>query len=82
LVNLVEDWEVLQDYAGDKQGYYQVLGDEENKQMEIRLAVGRLGFKRIFEKTPDPLLSEILAFCKTHKYARISETIRDELFFR
>ncbi len=82
MVNLVEDWEVLQEYAGDKQGYYQVLGDEETKQVEIRLAVGRLGFRRIFEKTPDPLLSEIMTFCRARKYVRISETVRDELFFR
>lgn len=25
MVNLVKEWEVLEEYAGDKQGYYQVL---------------------------------------------------------
>jgi hypothetical protein len=34
LVNPVEDWEVLEEYAGDKQGFYQVLGDAEA--VEIR----------------------------------------------
>jgi hypothetical protein len=80
LVNLVEDWEVLQEYAGDKQGYYQLIGDEGT--FEIRVVVGKLGFKRVFCKTPDPLLTEITTFCKGHKYVRISESIRDEVFFK
>lgn len=25
MVNLVEEWEVLEEYAGDKQGHYEVL---------------------------------------------------------
>ncbi len=79
MANLVEDWEVLQEYSGDKQGYYQLLGDEGT--VEIRV-VGRLGFKRMFLKTPDSLLTEITAFCKARKYVRISESIRDEVFFR
>jgi len=29
LVNLAEEWKVLERYAGDKQGFYQVLGDAE-----------------------------------------------------
>jgi len=39
LVNLVEDWKVLEEYAGDKQGFYQILGDAEA--VEIRVAIGR-----------------------------------------
>jgi hypothetical protein len=40
LVNLVEDWEVLDEYAGDKQGFYQTSeGDAEA--VEIRVAMGR-----------------------------------------
>jgi Cu/Zn superoxide dismutase len=39
LVNLVKEWEVLEDYAGDKQGFYQILGDAEA--VEIRVAMGR-----------------------------------------
>ncbi|MCX8150782.1 MAG: hypothetical protein N3D85_04705 [Candidatus Bathyarchaeota archaeon] len=26
LVNLVDDWEALEEYAGEKQGFYQLLG--------------------------------------------------------
>ena len=80
MVNLVEDWEVLEEYAGDKQGFYQLLADGEA--VEIRVAIGRLGFKKEFENKGDPLLNRVLSFCKTRKYIRISENVRDELFFK
>ena len=51
MVNLVEDWEVLEEYAGDKQGYYQILYSA--KGVEIRVAVGRLGFKKKFKSAMD-----------------------------
>ena len=80
MVNLVEDWEVLEAYAGDKQGFYQVLGDGEA--VDVRVAIGRLGFKREFENKSDPLLNRILSFCKFRKYIKISENVRDEFFFK
>ena len=80
MVNLVEDWETLEEYAGDKQGFYQVLG--EGEAVEIRVAIGRLGFKKEFESKNDVLLNRIIAFCKTRKFIRISENIRDEFFFK
>ena len=80
MVNLVEEWEALEDYAGDKQGFYQLLGDAEA--VEIRVAIGILGFKKEFENKGDPLLNRILVFCKTRKYFRISENVRDEFFFK
>ena len=80
MVNLVEEWEVLEEYAGDKQGFYQLLADGEA--VEIRVAIGRLGFKKEFENKGDPLLNRVLSFCKTRKYIRITENIRDELFFK
>jgi len=80
LVNIVEDWEVLEEYAGDKQGFYQLLG--EGEAVEIRVAIGRLGFKKEFESKNDALLNRIIAFCKTRKFIRISENVRDEFFFK
>jgi hypothetical protein len=80
LVNLVEDWEVLEGYAGDKQGYYQILGNDGS--VEVRVAIGRLGFKKEFDKKSDPLFSRILAFCNARRYVRINETVRDEMFFK
>jgi len=80
LVNLVEDWEIVRDYAGDKQGFYQILGNDDA--VEIRVAVGRVGFKKEFESKEDPLLKSILAFCKSQRYIKVSESIRDEFFFK
>jgi len=44
LVNLVDNWEVLEEYAGEKQGFYQLLGVDGT--IEIRVSVGKLGFKK------------------------------------
>ena len=80
MVNLVEDWEVLEEYAGDKHGFYQVLGDAEN--VEIRVAISRLGFKREFDNKEDSLLNRILSFCESRRLIKVSENVRDEFFFK
>ena len=80
LVNLVENWEALENYAGDKQGFYQVLGDAEA--VEIRVAIGRLGFKKEFDNKADTLLNRILSFCKSRNYIKINKNVRDEFFFK
>jgi len=80
LVNLIEDWDVLEEYAGEKLGFYQLLESDGN--FEIRVQTGRIGFKREFEKGDDPLLNKILDFCRKHRYIRVSEHLRDEEFFR
>jgi hypothetical protein len=80
LVNLVENWEVLEDYAGDKQGFYQVLGDAEA--VEIRVAISRLGFRKEFDNKGDMLLNRILSFCKSRNFIKINKNVRDEFFFK
>ena len=80
MADLVEDWKSLEDYAGYKQGFYQILQDNEGA--EIRVTVGRLGFKKEFKNKEDTLLNQILAFCKSKKYIKISQSIRDEFFFK
>jgi len=80
LVNLVEDWETIEEYAGDKQGFYQIV--QGGKGAEIRLTVGRLGFKQSFDNTKDSLLERIIKFCGFQNYVKISENIRDEQFFK
>lgn len=80
MVNLVEEWEVLENYAGDKQGFYQVLGDSEA--VELRVAIGRLGFRKEFDNKAVPLLNRILSFCKSRKFIKISANVRDEFFFK
>ena len=80
MADLVEDWKDLEDYAGYKQGFYQILEDSEAT--EIRVTVGRLGFKKEFKNKEDTLINQILAFCKSKKYIKISQSIRDEFFFK
>ena len=81
MVNLVEEWEILEDYAGDKQGFYQIIEDGAET-VEIRVAIGRLGFKKEFQNKGDMLLNHILSFCKSRNYIKVSETVRDEFFFK
>jgi len=81
LVNLVEEWEILEDYAGDKQGFYQIIEDGAET-VEIRVAIGRLGFKKEFQNKGDMLLNRILSFCKSRNYIKVSENVRDEFFFK
>ena len=81
MVNLVEEWEILEDYAGDKQGFCQIIEDGAET-VEIRVAIGRLGFKKEFQNKGDMLLNRILSFCKSRNYIKISETVRDEFFFK
>jgi hypothetical protein len=57
-----------------------MLADAKN--VEIRVSVGGLGFKKEFDNPEDPLLDHIIAFCKSQSYIKISESIRDELFFK
>ncbi len=80
MVNLVEEWEILEEYARDKQGLYQILYHA--KGVEIRVSVGRLGFKKEFESAEDPLLKRILRFCNSQRYVKVSENIRNEFFFK
>ena len=80
LVNLVEEWEILEEYAGEKLGFYQIL-DSDGK-VEVRVTTGKLGFKKEFERADDPELTKILTFCKRHQFIRVSENVRDDTFFK
>jgi hypothetical protein len=80
LVNIIEDWDVLEEYAGEKLGFYQLLASD--GKFEIRVQTGKVGYKKEFESGNDPLLIRILDFCRKHRYIRVSEHVRDEEFFR
>ena len=80
MVNLVEAWETLEEYTGYKKGDYQIISGE--KDVELRLTVGKLGFKQKFENSKDQLLECIIKFCSFQNYVKISENIRDEQFFK
>jgi hypothetical protein len=53
LVNIIEDWDALAEYAGEKLGFYQILSNDGI--IEIRVQAGRIGFEREFEKGDYPL---------------------------
>jgi len=80
MVNIVEDWDVIEEYAGEKMGFYQLLASD--GMFEIRVQTGRVGFKREFENGNNPLLTKILDFCRKHRYIRVSQKLRDEDFFK
>jgi hypothetical protein len=80
LVNLVEDWEIIEEYAGEKLGFYQLLDYDGKK--EIRVLTGRIGYKKEFELDGGGLLNRILDFCKKHCFIRVYENVQDEQFFR
>jgi hypothetical protein len=80
LVIIVEDWDVIEEYAGEKLGFYQLLGSD--KMFEIRVQTGRVDFKREFENGDDPLLAKILDFYRKQRYIQVSRKLRDEEFFK
>jgi hypothetical protein len=80
LVNLIEDWDVLAEYAGEKIGFYQLIAVD--GQFEIRVLTGRCGFVREFSSSEDPLFSKIMDFVRRHRYVQVSLKIRDEEFFK
>ena len=79
MVETVKDWKTIEAYSGYKQGFYQII--EKQKTKEIRVNVGRLGYKKKFQNKDDPNLKEILEICKSKNYIEISSNIMDQFFF-
>ena len=80
MVNIIEDWDVLAEYAQEKLGFYQLLADD--GEIEIRVQTGRVGYKKEFASANDEMLNKILDFCKKHRYIRVCENMRDDQFFK
>jgi len=80
LVNLVESWEDLEEYAKwCRTGAYQMRETVEG--IELRVFTGRFGFVKCFRETQDPLFSHILEFCKTEGFIKVLGNVPDDLFF-
>ena len=79
MVNLVEDWEVLEEYAGEKLGFYQEL--KTNGSTEIRITNSRFRFKKEFKEDEEDL-ARIRELCRKRCFIRVSEHLRDEDFFK
>jgi hypothetical protein len=80
VVNTVEDWDVIEEYAGETMGFYQRL-DIDGK-IEVKVQTGRVGYIKEFESESDKLLIRILEFCLRHRYIRVCENVRDDQFFK
>ena len=80
LVNIIEDWDVLAEYAGEKLGFYQLL--ENDGKIEVRVQTGRVGFIKEFDDPNDKLLNKILDFCRKSGYLQITRSKRDDQFFK
>jgi hypothetical protein len=80
LVNLIEDWDVLEEYAGEKLGFYQLLAND--GMFEIRVLTARVGFRKEYASGDDKELNKILDFCRKHRFIRVSQKLRDEDFFK
>ena len=81
MVNIIDEWEAFARYVHDKVGFYQIRGADKN--IEVRISVGKAGFIKEFETATDPLLTKILEFCeKERSFLRVGETVRDEVFFK
>ena len=81
MVNLIDDWDAFEGYVGDKLGYYQLI-DNGNGTFEIRVQSGKLGFKREYKKRDDAELKKIIDFCDLKHFLKISESVREDNFFK
>ncbi len=80
MVNLIEEWEVLEKYTGQKLGFYQLINNDGS--FEIRVQTGKIGIKKEFKTGDDPDLIKILDFCEKKFFIQVSEHLRDEDFFK
>jgi hypothetical protein len=85
LVDLVEDWEDLADYARSlpksiKAGSsYQLKKSKHG--VELRVRVCRYGYSKEFKDENDVELIKILAFCKVEEFIKVTGTAPTDLFF-
>ena len=80
LVNIIEKWGILEEYAGEKLGFYRLL--DRGDKAEIRVQTGRIGYVEQFDSLEDENLKKILDFCRKRGFIELSEHIRDEDFFK
>jgi hypothetical protein len=79
MINITDNWDVFQTYCEQELGIYQLLENDNN--IDVRILVGRSGFKRDFLGYNDSLLNKILAFCKRQGYIQLSQIGQASQFF-
>ena len=59
VVNIIEDWDVLAEYDGEKLGFFQILVSD--GAVEIRALTGKVAFKHEFASRDDPIYNKMLS---------------------
>ncbi len=80
MVNIIQEWSILEEYAGEKLGFYRTL--DRGDRAEIRVQTGRIGYIKQFDSLEDANYKKIVDFCRKRGFIELSEHIRDEDFFR
>jgi hypothetical protein len=79
MVILVGDWDVFEEYAKRKKGFWQeTISDGAT---DIRVKAGSCGFIREFENREDELLKRIMDLCRRQRYIEVVENVPEEDFF-
>ena len=81
MVNLVEDWADIEDYAQRcRYGSYQTRETVDGT--EIRVHVGKFGYIHVFQDPEDQQLQRIIKFCRAEDFIKILGNIPDEQLFQ
>ena len=85
MVDLVEDWEDLADYARSlpksiKAGSSYQLRESKHG-VEIKVRVCRYGYSKEFKDENDVELIKILAFCKVEEFIKVTGSTPTDFFF-
>jgi hypothetical protein len=83
LVNLVQNWSQLLDYArkADQETERAYRNIEEDGKTILLVLVGRFGFQKEVSSSTDPQLKKIVSTCEVYGFLNVSTTIPDEEFF-
>jgi hypothetical protein len=81
LVQIVEDWETIENNSTEQQTIYQVLEAEEEKTV-VNVLAGRIGYKKVFDNPKDPLIERIIKFRKSQYFVKFSQSVNPDHFFK
>jgi len=80
LVNLVEDWEDVEEQARwCRYGAYQIRETVDG--LKVRVKVGQFGYRKTFQNKEDQQLTRILEFCKHEDFIKVLMAVPDDFFF-
>jgi hypothetical protein len=84
LVNIVEDWEEMEQYAS-RASYATARAyqrEKANNKTCIRVLVGKFGFEKEFPNEEDTLFARIKSFCDAGSFLNVGKTVPDDQFFK